>query len=112
MPSLVRTLIDPSVRKPGPGPLPVNLFHVVLVGLGVWFVAGIVTTVLWMANMADAGHVWVCVAGVVLGAAGCLWTRGRQRRYQDIEQLNASFGPHQDDPQPDVPHHQDGSPQI
>ncbi|MCL1870927.1 MAG: DUF2530 domain-containing protein [Promicromonosporaceae bacterium] len=75
MPSLVRLLTHPEARRPGPGPLAVDLRKVLLVGIGAWVVALVVLVVLTLAGVGGWIEVAVCGAGLALGGVGLLWDR-------------------------------------
>jgi hypothetical protein len=80
VPSFIQLALRPERRKPAPDPVPVSLRPVFLAGIGVWLVALVVATVLWLTGSTGPHGVWACGVGAALGVAGLLWTRARPGR--------------------------------
>jgi hypothetical protein len=69
-------------RHPDPEPLPTDDRRTVLVGMAVWLVLWVVA-VLARGRLDAAGNgwwIWTPPVGIVLGAVGLLYLRGRERR--------------------------------
>lgn len=81
MPTLVRLLFHPELRRPGPPPVRVDLRRVLLVGIVAWAVALVVALVLFATDNGDVEVVATCGVGIVLGGAGLLWERRHRRDY-------------------------------
>lgn len=79
MPSLVRLLTRPELRRPGPPPLEVDVRTVVLWALAAWTLALVVSVVLALLDIESWSAVAVCGAGIALGGLGLLWLRGKRR---------------------------------
>lgn len=75
MPSLVAKLLRPE-RTPPP-PVQVDLRHVVVVGIGAWVAALLVTAVLAWTGVTGWTPAVVCATGVVIGLGALAWTRLR-----------------------------------
>lgn len=80
MPSVLEILLHPERRRPDPAPVHVDLRRVVLVGMGLWALALVVTGVLWAVGAVAPNVVWTCAAGVGLGVLALLWERRHRRR--------------------------------
>lgn len=68
-------------RRPDPPPLATDDHATVLVGIGLWLVALVVTLVLH-ARLADQGRtwwIWTAVTGIALGLAGLVYLRRHGR---------------------------------
>jgi hypothetical protein len=75
VPSVVSLLLHPDRRRPAPEPPPSHLRGVVLVGIGAWTVALVVSGVALATGNDDAREiVATCIAGLALGGLGLLWT--------------------------------------
>jgi hypothetical protein len=68
-------LLHPERRRPTPPPERVDLRRVILLGIIVWSVALVVTSVLALAGQPTADAIAVCLAGIALGGLGLLWAR-------------------------------------
>jgi len=68
-------IMNPNRRRADPDPLAMDLTAAFLVGLGVWFIALVVTWIRWRAGDGTVTSVWTCVAGVAGGFAGLAWAR-------------------------------------
>ena len=64
----------PTTRDPI-APVEVDFGRVMAVGIVVWLVALVVTTVLWLADVTGAIPVAVSATGAVLGVLGWDWAR-------------------------------------
>lgn len=75
-------LYQPSVgRRPDPAPLETNDRVTVLVGIGLWLVALVVTLVMHE-RLADQGRtwwIWTAATGAALGLAGLVYLRRHGR---------------------------------
>ncbi|WP_418275950.1 DUF2530 domain-containing protein [Isoptericola jiangsuensis] len=75
MPSVVSLLLHPDRRRPTPEPPPSNLRRVIWFGIAAWAVALVASVIALAAGVDDAGEiVATCVAGLILGGLGLLWT--------------------------------------
>ena len=79
MPTVIEVILRADRRRPDPPPVRVDMGRVLLVGIGAWLVALIVTVVLWWVGAVTSTPVWSCVAGATLGIAGLAWERVRGR---------------------------------
>ncbi|AEG45293.1 DUF2530 domain-containing protein [Isoptericola variabilis] len=82
MPSIVKLLIHPELRKPTPPPQRVDLRKVIVAGMVAWAVALVVLGVLAAVGRVSTEVVVTCVAGLLLGCAGLLWERRNRRSYR------------------------------
>ncbi len=64
-------MLRPSTLEP----VRLDLRRVILVGIGLWTVALVVTGALAVTDRTDAMPALVCAAGIALGGAGLLWER-------------------------------------
>jgi hypothetical protein len=75
------------VRRPGPPPPTINLRLVLLIGMGLWVIAGVVFTVVFLTRGGTWTGLAICGAGLVLGGFGLLWARGKTASHEgDREQ--------------------------
>jgi hypothetical protein len=68
-------------RRPDPPPLPTNDRTTVLVGIGLWLLALVVTLVM-RGRLDDDGRtwwIWTAVTGIALGLAGLVYLRRHGR---------------------------------
>jgi hypothetical protein len=68
-------------RRPDPPPLATNDRVTVLIGIGLWVVALVVTLVM-RGRLADEGRtwwIWTALTGIVLGLAGLVYLRRHGR---------------------------------
>ncbi len=72
----MRLYLRDSERRPDPHPVKTDDRAAVLVGLGLWIVALVVT----MLVAGPGAALWTCVAGVVLGALLLTYVGVRARR--------------------------------
>ncbi|MCA5893011.1 DUF2530 domain-containing protein [Isoptericola sp. NEAU-Y5] len=82
MPSIVRLLLQPDMRRPAPPPARVDLRRVLLGGIAAWALALAVSAVLLATSHATVTTIVTCVAGILLGGAGLLWERRNRRSYR------------------------------
>ncbi len=68
-------LAHPEKRRPSPPPPRADLTRVVLLGMGAWAVALVVTLILFARDSASLLAVLTCAAGFLLGGPGLLWAR-------------------------------------
>ncbi|OZG52126.1 hypothetical protein PSRA_0676 [Pseudoscardovia radai] len=73
---------DPSVRKPDPKPVRVDLFPLFLGGTLVWAVAGIVCLVCYLRGVMSPRAAITCAAGVIIGAMLLVWERRERSTYR------------------------------
>lgn len=73
---------DPSVRKPDPKPVRVDLFPLFLGGTLVWAVAGIVCLVCYLCGAMSPRAAITCAAGVIIGAMLLVWERRERSTYR------------------------------
>jgi hypothetical protein len=66
-------LIDPSVRKPAPKPVRVDLRKTFIIGTGLWVVALVVSLILLAFNHRTIPLVIMCVAGIIIGLLMLVW---------------------------------------
>jgi len=81
VPSLLRLLLRPELRRPGPPPVRVDLRRVLLAGIAAWTIALLVSLTLLATGNGDVEVVATCGAGIVLGGAGLLWERRNRHDY-------------------------------
>jgi VIT1/CCC1 family predicted Fe2+/Mn2+ transporter len=75
----VRLWLKDSERRTDPAPVQTDDRKAMLVGLALWLVA-LVVVLLFGAQLAATGLVlWTCVAGLVLGVIGLLYTHYRHK---------------------------------
>ena len=73
---------DPSVRKPDPKPVRVDLFPLFLGGTLVWAAAGIVCLVCYLCGVMSPRAAITCAAGVIIGAMLLVWERRERSTYR------------------------------
>ena len=67
-------IFNPSARKPGPGPVKVDLRRVFMTGTILWALALIVSTILvFWADVLDEQAIVVCLIGVGIGLVLLIW---------------------------------------
>lgn len=67
----VSRMLRPSTLEP----VRLDLRRVLLVGIGLWALALVITVVLALTDRTDAVPAAVCGTGIALGGAGLLWER-------------------------------------
>lgn len=82
VPSIVKLLVHPELRRPSPPPQRVDLRRVLLAGMVAWLVALVVFGVLTAVGRTSVEVLATCVAGLLLGGAGLLWERRHRREYR------------------------------
>jgi hypothetical protein len=82
VPSLVKLLLHPELRRPGPPPVRVDLKRVLLVGIAAWTGALVVALVALAVGSGDVAVVATCGAGIGLGGAGLLWEKRNRSTYR------------------------------
>lgn len=82
VPSIVKLLAHPELRRPSPPPQRVDLRRVILAGLAAWLVALVVFGVLTAVGRTSVEVLATCAAGLLLGGAGLLWERRHRREYR------------------------------
>ncbi len=82
MPSFVTLLLRPDRRRPDPAPRRVDLRVVILVGMGLWTLALVVSTVLLVTGVLGPRAVATCGAGLVLGLLGLVWEHRNRASYR------------------------------
>ncbi|KAA8817901.1 hypothetical protein BW13_01845 [Bifidobacterium sp. UTCIF-37] len=79
-------IIDPSVRRPAPKPVRVDLRTVFLIGTGLWAIALIVCLILEaMSFNAQTARI-VCTAGVIIGVLMLIWEHFDRWDYRRLGQ--------------------------
>jgi hypothetical protein len=73
VPSPFATLLHPA--RTTPPPVAIDLERVVLVGVGIWVLALLVTGILAFTGEVAWDVVWVCATGAALGLLGAEWAR-------------------------------------
>lgn len=73
---------DPTVRKPGPPPVHVDLFPLFLGGTVLWGVAGVVCIICTIAGILPLREAITCVIGVVVGLGLLIWEHNERRIYR------------------------------
>lgn len=66
-------IIDPSVRKPAPKPVRVDLRKVFGIGTSLWAVALVVALVLMMLGLHALPLAFMCIAGIAIGILMLIW---------------------------------------
>ena len=66
-------IIDPSVRKPSPKPVRVDLRKVFMVGTSLWAVGLVICMILLALGFDDERGQTMCAAGTVIGVLMLLW---------------------------------------
>ncbi|MBK4348197.1 DUF2530 domain-containing protein [Lacisediminihabitans changchengi] len=78
----MKLFLKDSERRADPEPLETDDRKAVLVGLAAWLVAFVVLLVVFGGTMIDSGRgwlLWCCVAGLVIGVIGLVYTQITRR---------------------------------
>jgi FtsH-binding integral membrane protein len=78
----MRLWLKDSERRPDPTPVRTDDRKAVLIGMALWCVA-LVVMLVFAGPLAQGGHGWwlyTCVAGLVLGVVGLVYTSRLRRR--------------------------------
>lgn len=78
----MRLFLKDSERRPDPAPVQTDDRKAFLVGIGLW-VLGLAALLVFIGPLTAAGNtwwLWTCVAGLVLGLAGLLYTHSRRKQ--------------------------------
>lgn len=78
----MRLFLKDSERRPDPAPVQSDDRKAFLVGIVLW-ILGLALVIVFLGPLTDGGHawwLWTCVAGLVLGLIGLIYThyRGKQ----------------------------------
>ena len=77
----MRLWLKDSERRPDPAPVQTDDRKAFLVGIAGW-VLGLAVFIVLLPTLTADGHtwwLWTCVAGLVIGLIGLLWTHWRQK---------------------------------
>jgi hypothetical protein len=77
----VRIWLKDSERKPDPAPVKTDDRKAILVGIALW-IAALAVLLFFLGPLVASGNgwwLWTCVAGLVLGMIGLLYTHWRQK---------------------------------
>lgn len=78
----MRLWLKDSERRPDPAPLATDDRKAMLVGLAAWVVA-LILVLFFFGAASDAGNgwwLWTCVAGIIIGVLGLIYTQARRKR--------------------------------
>ena len=76
----MRLWLKDSERRPDPTPVETDDRKAVLVGSGLWVVALVVVLAVPLSRGDSGWWLTTCAIGILLGAAGLIYTTRRQRR--------------------------------
>lgn len=77
----MRIWLKDSERKPDPAPVKTDDRKAILVGIALW-IAALAVLLLFLGPLVESGSgwwLWTCVAALVLGIIGLLYTHWRQK---------------------------------